>query len=246
MFEKEIDKNLSIPLHSQVREIILSNIESNRFKPGDMLPTELEMIDHFEVSRSTIRQAIMDLVKEGYLTRVKGRGTFVVERKLNLRFLYKHMSFNEHMLQQGMNPSIKVLASNIIEADEALASNLCMEPGDKAIQLVRLMHADHVPIAIVESYLAYDLCAFIFEHNLEKRSLHEVLSLNPDTKIYRVTRLVEAVAADKYESMLLNIRPNFPIQSFLNIAYNTQNRPIDYCISKYRGDRSRFSVEIFV
>ncbi|MDR2670807.1 MAG: GntR family transcriptional regulator, partial [Oscillospiraceae bacterium] len=80
--DKTLDKNTPIPLYFQLKQLILGMIEAGDLRPGDLLPTEQALGGIFSISRSTTRQALSELVLEGYLYRAKGKGTFVAQPKL--------------------------------------------------------------------------------------------------------------------------------------------------------------------
>ena len=79
MFTKEINKDVPIPLYYQLKNIIKTDIENGTLKTGDTIPTEMEIMSHYNISRFTVRQAISELVNEGYLVRKTSNGTFVTE-----------------------------------------------------------------------------------------------------------------------------------------------------------------------
>ena len=170
MFGKaeEIDKQSRVPLYFQLEELIKKSIDSGKLKAGDMIPTEWEIIDYYKLSRTTVRQALADLVNENLLYRKKGIGTFVSKPKIDLQYMGKMVSFNEQIANMGLSPSTKVLQFETVEADEKLALEMGLLEDTKVIALKRLRFADEDPIAIVESYLPYDLCQFILETDMEK------------------------------------------------------------------------------
>ena len=90
-----IDKSVPIPLYFQLKELILAEIKEGRYKSGDLIPTEKEISDAFQISRTTVRQAITELVQEGRLYRVKSKGTFVAQPKITQEFIRKIESFND-------------------------------------------------------------------------------------------------------------------------------------------------------
>lgn len=83
LFQKKLDKNTPIPLYFQLKGIILSDIQDNSFSVGDAIPTENELVEYYHISRSTVRQAISELVQEGWLTRKASKGTFLTKPEQN-------------------------------------------------------------------------------------------------------------------------------------------------------------------
>lgn len=243
---KEIDKQSRLPLYFQLEELIKKAISTGELKPGDMIPTEWEIIDYFKLSRTTVRQALTDLVNENLLYRKKGIGTFVSKPKIDLQYMGNMVSYNEQITSMGLTPSTKVLKFEVIAADEFLAQEMGLSKGDKVIELVRLRFADEESIAVVQSYLPYDLCNYILELDMENNSLYQILGSQKNTTVVLVKRVVEAKIVSREDSKLLNVEKGFPVQSFLNKAFNEEGRVLEYCSSRYRGDRNKFYIEVKV
>ncbi len=243
---KDIDKQSRLPLYFQLEELIKKAISTGELKPGDMIPTEWEIIDYFKLSRTTVRQALSDLVNENLLYRKKGIGTFVSKPKIDLQYMGNMVSYNEQITSMGLTPSTKVLKFEVITADELLVKEMGLSKGDKVIELVRLRFADEEPIAVVQSYLPYDLCHEILDVDMERNSLYQILSGQKNTTVVLVERVVEAMIVSREDSKLLNVEKGFPVQSFLNKAYNEEGRVLEYCSSRYRGDRNKFYIEVKV
>ena len=108
--KSKINKNTPVPLYFQLKTLILDEIKSGRYKVGDAIPTEKELSEMFEISRTTVRQAVMELVQEGWLYREKSKGTFVAQPKIRQDFIQKIESFNDQITRSGMTPSTEVLA----------------------------------------------------------------------------------------------------------------------------------------
>ena len=244
--KNDIDKQSRMPLYFQLEELIKKSISSGILKPGDMIPTEWELVDYFELSRTTVRQAMTDLVNENLLYRRKGIGTFVSKPKIDLQYMGTMVSYNDQILSMGLTPSTKVLDFEVITAGSFLAGEMELKDEKKVIKLVRLRFADGEPIAVVESYLAYDLCKFILDVDMEENSLYQTLARQKNTTVVMVKRVVEAKLISREDSRVLNVEKGFPVQSFLNKAYNEDGRILEYCSSRYRGDRNKFYIEVKV
>ena len=192
-----------------------------------------------------MRQAITELVQEGWLYRVKSKGTFVSQPKINQNFIQKLESFNDQILRGGMTPSTVVLDFRTLKATKTVAMNLDIKENDPVIYLYRKRLADNEPIVTVETFLPYRLCSFVFEHDLEKERLYSILNQDTETSVFRVKRTVEAVEANADDEKYLKIKRGKPIQFFASIGYNTYGRPIEYSLARYRGDRNSFEVTVF-
>ncbi len=236
-----IDRQSPLPMYHQLKEILLERIKKEPIAPGSSFPSEMELIETYEVSRTTVRQAIAELTKQGFLYTIKGKGTFVTKPKIDLRYLQKALTFDEQIRKSGMAPMTKVLFFKEVKAPDDVAAYL---ETSRALRLVRLRYADGEPVVLAESYHPYDLCSFLLGQDLEKNSLYATLASSPETKVSRVERTVEAVAATGDLAKALRIKTGFPVQHFHTLAFSRSDRVVEYCISDYRGDRNKLSVEI--
>lgn len=241
----QLDKTVPIPLYFQLKELILEEIKKENYKEGEMIPTENEISEVFHISRTTVRQAITELVQEGWLYRVKSKGTFVAHPKIKQDFLKKLESFQNQMMRLGMTPSTQLLELRRDTADEEVATALELSAGDEIIYLFRKRYADGEPIVTIETYLPFKNCSFIMGHDLEKEALYEILAERSETKIQKVQRKIEAVEAGEEDVRLLNIEKGKPIQHFLSVGYTSFDVPLEYSKARYRGDRSTFEITVF-
>lgn len=243
-FDYSMDEGSLIPLYHQLKAIIKKEIQAGKWRPEDMIPTELEFMEYYSISRTTVRQALTDLVKENLLYRKKGVGTFVAKPKIDLQYMSNIVSFNSQIQSAGLTPSTEVIKLDVITADDNIKSEMGLTDEDKVIELIRVRYAEQEPLAVARSYLPCGLCGFIMEYDMEKESLYQTLALRESTRIVRVQRLVEAQLASSEDCKLMKLEKGFPIQSFINKAYNGDGAVIEYCISHYRGDRNKFFVEM--
>ncbi len=240
--EKSIDKGIPVPLYYQLKLHLHEHIKSCRI--GDAIPTETELCDHFEVSRPTVRQAITELVTEGYLTRSKGKGTFVTKPKVSRDFLLAMQSFNQEMIDTGRRPSTRVLALSTTAADDAIADKLQIAAGDPVFFLRRLRSADGKPIMVVNSFLTAARVPGFDSHDFGRVGLHSLLINTYNLELVRARRSFEAVAVPVTEAPLLDIKPGRPGQYVESLYFTQDNTPIEFSIAWYRGDYSRFTFEL--
>ena len=246
--KKQLNRSVPVPLYYQLKELILSEIKSGDYKSGDVIPTEKEISSLYELSRTTVRQAVSELVQDGWLYRVKSKGTFVGHPKIHQSFIKKVESFNHTIERQGLTPSTRVMALETQSASQlpyAVVNGLGLTEKDEVVYLYRLRMANDDPIVIVSTYLPHKFCGFLLNHDLNQEQLYSALSQRDNTKIYRIERTVEAVLATAQDAQLLNIKRGAPIQLFTSIGYNQYGVPIEYTISRYRGDQNKFEVTVF-
>jgi GntR family transcriptional regulator len=239
-----LNKSVPIPLYFQLKELILNEIKKGNYKSDDLIPTEKELSDMFQISRTTVRQAITELVQEGWLYRVKSKGTFVSKPKINQNFVQALGSFNDQIIKSGRTPNTLLLDFKVITAPENVSAALQLQPKEKVIYIHRKRCADNEPIVMVKTYLPYQKCSFVMDHDLEKESLYPILANQEDTRIYKIKRLIEAVDATAYEINNLDVKRGKAIQQFISTGYNVFNEPIEYSLARYRGDRNTFQVVV--
>jgi len=245
-FEKiHIDRSTPVPLYFQLKSAIIDAIQSGELKPGDMLPTETEFSDMFGLSRTTIRQAIGELVMENRLYRIKSKGTFVSKPKILQGFMQNIESFTEQMRLMNLTPRTEVLKLEMLTPPKEVMEAFDLQPKDKVVHIFRRRFANEEPILLVENYLVSD-CVHILGEDLETQGLYATIFKNPKTQISRFIRQIEAVSAGEHESRLLNVKIGHPIQLATSIGYNKNGRAIDYGIVRYRGDKNKFIVEFNV
>lgn len=240
-----LNKNIAIPLYFQLKELIISEIKNGNYTSESIIPTELEICNFFEISRTTVRQAIIELVQENWLYRVKSKGTFVSPAIIKLTFIQKLETFHQQISRLGKVPSTQILDKKVIPSTTLIAEKLQIPVGTDVIYLFRKRFADEIPIVLVETYLPFSNCSFVLEHDLEENSLYDIMSSGNNTKIMCSRRIVAAVEATSKDMAFLNIKKGKPIQYFESIGYNKYQTPLEFSIARYRGDYNQFEVTVF-
>ncbi|PKM51531.1 MAG: GntR family transcriptional regulator [Firmicutes bacterium HGW-Firmicutes-7] len=238
-----LDKSAVIPLYFQVKNLLVDMLDKGHLSPGDMIPTENELCTAYSISRTTIRQALTELVEEGVFYRVKGRGTFVSQKKIHHNLCQEKSLFTSELINKGIVPTTTVLETKTVPAPIEVASNLNLPIGSDVIRLKRLRFADNNPILLSHTYLPYSAYKHIYQHNLNIDSLAQVISPSIHTKLARTHHSLEAVTATKEDCDLLLISKTTAILLVHSIGYNKFDVPVDYTLSRYRGDKNVFIME---
>src|SRR5258708_7877086 len=118
-------KGIGQALYAQGQEHILERIRSGVWKEGDLIPTEMALVQQFGVARMTVRQALDRLIREGLLVRVRGRGTFVARPKIERELTRMH-SFSDDMRARGMVPSSRLLGREVVPAPQLVSQSLLL------------------------------------------------------------------------------------------------------------------------
>lgn len=236
-----IDKSSPIPMYFQLKEKLESMIKSGELKVGDRIYSENELCEMYDVSRITAKRALDEMVKEGYLYRLPGKGSFIQGRKIDHK-LSTFYSFTEQVESQGMVPGSKIVEIKKISADEVISEALVIEEGTKVIFIKRLRMADDSIIALDHSFIPLTVCDDITFEELENNSLYQVLrnkGIIPDRAVEEF--FAELLAED--DAKLLEAKPGTATLKVGRKTYS-QDRLIEYNYRYYKGNQYRYTVEL--
>jgi GntR family transcriptional regulator len=240
-----IDRTSSIPLYIQLRDDLQAQIDQGSWSPGDQLPGDQELCEVYGVSRTVVRQALQELSFQGTIIRHRGRGTFVAEPKISSTSLvHSLMGFHEDMVVRGLEMRNEILEKVMLPVNPKIAHYLDLEPLAPIVKLERLRFVEGEPIVHVTSYLPYDLCPTIMTADLTEKSLYAYLDEECDLRVTRGRRRIEAVAVNEPEARLLQVETGAPVIRMESVSYLQDGRPIEYFDALFRGDRSRFELEV--
>ena len=136
------------PLYYQIKEMLKDKIKNEEYLPGDILPSELELQNKYNVSRITVSQAVKELVNDGYVSRTRGKGTIVISNKIEEK-LNKIMSFTDEMKMRGFEPTTKFVKVNIVKLNKTIAKLLELNKDDEAYKIERLRYVNGSPMVFL-------------------------------------------------------------------------------------------------
>jgi len=235
-------KDSMTPLYEQVNEDMLQKITSRNWRPGQRIPTEMELCDIYGVSRITVRKAVEDLVRGGYLVRQRGKGTFVrvehIENKLS-----KFYSFSESLRAEGIHECAEVLAFEELYANSGLAEKLYLYSVNAPLyKITRLRSVDDVPYAVESSYIPKAIFKGMNEEMIAENGLYNsmrLLGVAPD----RAKETFRATSLGGLEARLLQQDIKAPVMNIERITFSGAVI-VEYCCSLVRGDFFSYTVEL--
>lgn len=234
-----------LPKYYILKRDLIKKIEMEEFETDKPIPSERELIDLYQMSRITVRKAIDELVNEGYLYKIHGKGTYVKSDTYS-QDLFSIASCTEDVLKLGMKPSKKLVDSGMIKADTKRSKALNVTVDDNIFCLERIQLADDEPINFTISYLPEKLFPGISEYDFStSRSLYQTLEQDYGVKITRATRTIEAVLAKNDVAEYLDIKEDMPIILFGCVTYgmiNGKEIPIETFKCFYRTDKFKFYI----
>lgn len=240
-----INKLSPVPLYFQLKEIIIENIENHLYQPNEKIPTEKELMTTFDVSRTTVRQAIDILVNEGQLERRRGVGTFVAtpDQKLSNLELTELNSYIDALEKQGLKGRTEVIEKIVVPTTPLLESIF----GDNYQQFYRLERLRYIadsPSLLVTTYVPYEIFPDLLNFDFTAVSLFDTLKKYYQVKIKYAEKTFNATNVKKHDAQTLGISEHNAIQLVKTITYDDQDLPIEYSLSRDRGDMSRFNITL--
>jgi GntR family transcriptional regulator len=241
---RTVDKSSRVPYYEQLRQILESDIRTGRTAVGDQLPSEAQLCEDYEVSRTVVRQALNELSNDGLVVRYKGKGSFVSPPKVDEHLAQSLTGLAEEVRARGETLTSEVLDFERTNPPEHVAEMLQLEKGEEAIHLERVRSINGDPWVLTSTYLPAASCAGLLEYDMRERSLYGTLEHELGLALHHGHRTIEAALAGERHASLLGVPVGAPILLLKSVAYLADNRPIEYFNAWHRGDRSRFDVNL--
>ena len=226
----------------ETRERVLELIEP--LGVGDAIPSERQLGTDLGVSRLTVRAALDELVREGYLVRRRGAGTFVAEPKVAKGIDVS--SFSEDMRRRGLVPASRTLDLRSVPAGARLGRMLHVSPAEPVLSIKRLRLADGEPMAIELLNVRASLVPGLTGEDLERSSFYDLLASRYDVEIVGGTQTVEPTVTNDEESVALGVPLHSPALLFERVTRSGTGEVVEFTTSTYRGDRYRLVTELGV
>ncbi|MEW6567960.1 MAG: GntR family transcriptional regulator [Chloroflexota bacterium] len=239
-----ISSELDKPLYIQIQEYLAEKIFSGELAPETRLPSERELSRELEISRMTVRRAITELVNEGLLTRRHGSGTYVAKPRVSYE-ARELVSYTQAMRARGIAVGSQLLEFSQVPASRRLAERLQVEIGHALYHVARLRLANRVPTILERCFLSCERTPGLEEYNLEKTSIHDVLTAGYGVRIARVTQTIEAVTASDILAKQLRVEEGFPLLMISRTIHRAgDGKPILYSQDFLRSDYARIHFEL--
>ena len=224
---------------SATRQQVLELVE--RLGVGTAIPSERQLSADLGVSRLTVRAALDELAREGYLVRRRGSGTYVQQPKISQQLTMT--SFSEDMRRRGMTPSSRTLSLSRQLAGARLGRFLNVSPGEEIVLVKRLRLADGVSMAIETLHIPSSIVPGVEPHDLEG-SFYELLRARYGIEIAAATQTIEPTVTNEDESAALGVPLHSPAFLFERTSYDAGGRTLEFVHSIYRGDRYQIVSEL--
>ncbi len=232
------------PLYKQIKDLLVESLRRGAWRPGESLPSEIELAAQYRVSQGTVRKAIDELAAENLVVRRQGKGTFVAthgEPQVRFRFLRLAPDAGDPVA-----PERRLLEFRRARASADLARVLELRTGDAVIVLRRLLVFSGDPVVLEEVWLPGTLfkgltAAAISEH---KGALYNLFETQFGTRMVRAEEKLKSVAADPSSAELLAVAPGHALLQVERLTYTYGDRPVEWRKGLYKTDRHFYRSEL--
>lgn len=221
------------PKYYRVKRHLLELIDE--LAAGALVPTERELAAELDTSRTTVRQALIELVAEGRLVRRQGSGTYVAEAKMSWPL---HLaSFTEQAAANGMTASSELLDMERTKATPDVAARLGLKAGAPIYRIDRLRRANDYPVAVETSLLSAERFPNLTRHMPKSQSLHALLADRYGIRMRGGEELIDTLPASPRDAGLLQIDPGAPMIVVQRCSFDAGGDPVEWATTWFRGDR---------
>ena len=225
-----------VPKYYTVKQHLLDYIET--LEPGAAIPTERDLAADLSTSRTTVRQALVELAAEGRLVRRQGAGTYVAEAKITWPL---HLaSFTEQAAANGLTASSRLLGVERVKAGPEVAARLGLDPQDLVYRLDRLRLADGRPMVVESSMLSAARFPHLGRKMRSAGSLHALLHSDYGVSLQRGEESIDIAAATPHQAALLSTDTGAPMLVVRRCSFDEHGKPVEWATSWFRGDRITF------
>lgn len=237
----ELERASPIPLYYQIQRALLEQIETGLLAPGAEIPTEKELMERYGVSRATVRRALDDLVRQGYITRQQGKGSFVAIKVEDTRS-EKLRGFLEDMRERGFDVGCEILANGHATPPAKVVRLLGLQGDVEPYLIHRIGMVEGEPIGLAAVWLAVDKPVSVTREELASYDvlytyIEDLFREEYNLRLVSGHKTLQATAATPEEAELLHTEPGAPLLMAEVLIKASTGRAVVYIKTLYRGDR---------
>ena len=239
----DVSRPIALPLHRQLRDLMLGRIHSGEWSPGTYLPSETRLAEAYGVSVGTLRKALLDLAQDGIVARRQGKGTVVTSHDSDA-VLFRF--FNLRRPDGGtLRPESRVLARSRRRGTAAECRALGLAPGAPVIGIERVREADGVPI--IHEVIALDAQRFAGLEQapeLLPNTLYQLYQKQFGATVHRAHERLTAIPAPAASAAELGLQPGDPVLEIARVAVDFGGRPLEYRVSIVNTKGLHYAAEV--
>ena len=231
------------PLYQQIKVLILKSLQAGEWKPGDLIPSEMDLAARFRVSQGTVRKAIDELAAENLVIRRQGKGTFVAThsaQQVQYRFL-RLMPDNGDLGSEGPAER-QIVDCKRLRAPADIARSLALQTGDAVLQLRRVLAFKGTPTIVEDAWLPGGPFKGLTAERLASYGgpMYALFETEFGVHMVRAEEKIRAIGADEVASKLLSLPQGAPLLSVERVAYTYNDVPMELRRGLYRTDAHHY------
>jgi GntR family transcriptional regulator len=215
------------PLYQQIKALIMKSLQSGEWKPGEMIPSEMELAARYKVSQGTVRKAIDELAADNLVARRQGKGTFVTTHHEDVvKFRFLRLVPDEGEPHYGTS---RVLEFKRLRAPAEIARLLDIRTGDSVVQIRRVLTFSDERTVLDEIWLLGSSFRGLTAEKLTewKGPMYALFEAEYGTRMIRASEKIRAVAADVTAAEVLSVEPGSPLLSVERVSYTYGDRAVE-------------------
>ncbi len=232
-------------LSEELREDIEEYIDRNQLKPGDKLPSERELAKMLGANRITVRDALRQMRYENLIYTVHGRGNFI-SKPYYIEDAKNFISYTAGWTSDGYEVTNRLISLNIIEADKKIAEHLEIAIGTEVYQIKRVRLLDGMELFLETAHIPTAYCPKLESFDFEKCSLYSTLEQFYQIKLIKQKHVISITKLTAPENHFLRASEGTAAFLIHGVTFDTENRPVEYCVSLNRADRYAMSSKLIL
>ncbi|MBR7552528.1 GntR family transcriptional regulator [Allobacillus sp. GCM10007491] len=228
----------STPLYIQLAKEIEKKVHEGIYT--DQIPSERELMDEYRISRSTVRQCIEKLVRDGVLEKRRGKGTFIAPKPIT-DWLGSLKSTNETIESMGLHPGAKLTEAKIIQVDEHLKKLTGLE---EAYYFSRIRYANQTPIGIEEHYFPVSLGKRLAQYDLNREAFYNLVEKELNLQTFEASQKISAEMITRKQAKLLETSMKLCMLKTERLVKDVEGNFVEYEQAFYRGDLYSFQLNL--
>ncbi|MBI4844359.1 MAG: GntR family transcriptional regulator [Nitrospirae bacterium] len=238
--DKTVDRFNQEKLYIQLTRIFLEQINSGAWQPGQQIPTEEDLCKKFNVSKITVRQAVNNLVSDGYLTKIQGKGTFVSSVSPVVGLAMK-TRLTEEMFGMEVHLEREILFKGIKQSPPEVTAYLTTD--DKIFYILSRRIGGGKTMYIEETYIPYNMLPFIEKLDISHNSIYSMLQEKGTRKIFKMIQTIEIAEAFGDNAKNLGLAKGSAVLIIHRLFFSSDDTPIAYTKIQGRTDKYKFQTE---
>ena len=236
-----VAKETPLPKYCRIMQDITEAIRLGDLAEGMRAPSENDLIETYNVSNTTARRVHMELEQAGWVTRIKGKGTFVRSNPV-VRSVDQILGFSRNMIQAGRKPSTRLLGAQVLKSGATVSVNhRRYHLRGPVCEIRRLRLADGIPMMVETRHVSRQLCPDIENRALEG-SLYDIYEKGSGLRLMRTDQSLSAVVVDADRVGFTGVERQIPAFKVEGVTFIAKEVVLEIEESVYRGDMYRFSV----